>query len=107
MIKQSTNNSGSNYCKMPDGTALAWGNKGQITFSNESLKDGTIDLPFTFVSGNAYATPYNTSNFSLMLWVGISLQNGNQLEWSLATVSQAAISVTNRGFAWLVVGRWK
>ena len=92
---------------MPDGTALAWGNVGQLTFSNESLKEGTINLPFSFVSGFAYVTPYNTSNFALMLWAGASLQNGNQLEWSLATVSQAAISVANRGFTWLVVGRWK
>lgn len=107
MIKPSTNNSDSGYCKMPDGTALAWGNVGQITFSNELLKEGTINLPFSFVSGYAYAVPYNTSNFALMLWVGASLQNRNQLAWSLATVSQEAISVTNRGFGWLVIGRWK
>ena len=101
------NVSGSGYCKMQDGTAFAWGNVSGVTFSSESIKEGTVTLPFSFVSGNIYATPYNTSNVTFMLWVGASLQDSTTLAWTLATLSGSAISVTNRGFSWLAVGRWK
>lgn len=103
------NESATGYCKMPDGTAIAWGNVSGLTFSSESIKEGTVTLPFAFVSGNVHTTPYNTSNQNYMFFCGASLQGGagDTLAWTLATITGNPISIANRGFAWLAIGRWK
>lgn len=109
MVKKVTNTSSSGYCKMPDGTLIQWRTVGQITFSNEAIKEGTFTLPVSFANneykivGGAVSTSVN----AYLLRVGVYPTSGNVVSYSIGSGTGEAISANNRGFTWIAVGRWK
>ena len=106
-ITQVMNNSGANYCKMPDGTLIQWGTE----FYSGSIQPGgvaqaTVTFPISFAdvtemtifvslltSQPAFrtATPASRGRAS----VNINIQNN---------YTSAAEGAT---FLWFAIGRWK
>lgn len=104
---QTWNNSGTGYCKMPDGTLIQWGNVTGISFSNQNMVSGefTFDIPF-FSSSEVkiFGTTAESGVADYIFRVGISC-SATKVNWTL--VSPNTISVNNRQFSWLAIGRWK
>ena len=93
------NESGSGYCKMPDGTLLQWGSK--AIAANSTNVSITFDIPFA--SANAYsftAIPryQNSSNVVLT----IASQTASSISVYRATSTSYEQSVV-----WQAIGRWK
>ena len=102
-IKQVTNNSGSNYCKMPDGTLLQWGIANEYTPGN--TKDVVVQMPIAFTS--TYTIVANgqvasdTTNYEVI--IVIQPNSGSQFTAHIRNTTAAY----TRQFYWLAIGRWK
>ena len=93
-IPQVINNSGTNYCRMPDGTLIQWGS-------------ATVDANAYVVSPNL-AVPFVDTNYKVTI-----TPLSQNLTFSIGTkrVSNFAIGrvpVTSASnFDWIAIGRWK
>lgn len=104
IIQQQTNNSGSNYCKMPDGTLIQWGTK-KITptmsggiFGYTGGVTVTFDIPFNS-HVTVIASPYENAGY----WnAGVTSLSLNSFFLTLAGNSQ-----TEHEAYWIAIGRWK
>ena len=96
--------SGSNYCKMPDGTLICWG-----AVSNTAQGYGTMTFPETFISiPNVTATPYYSSGgggLNCRVIVQPSTTGGNIYFRQLT--STAISTETNQQAYYTAIGRWK
>lgn len=105
-VKQVTNNSGSGYCKMPDGTLIQWG-----TVSNFKSGDKVL-FPIRF-HDNTYRvsiTPnYNTST-TIQCTYGVT-GGGKYTDgftiYAWDTVTNTASTQSNLVVDWIAIGRWK
>jgi hypothetical protein len=105
-IQQVTNNSDSNYCKMPDGTLLQWGFKLMPSNGTTSL---IFHTPFHDISAVV-------ANFSFHDKANAAGDIGALKIFNL-TVAKADVTVGgnmptgtgwgNVGIEWLAIGRWK
>lgn len=92
---------------MPDGTLIQWGYVTGISFSNQDMVSGnfTFDIPFVAQAEvKIFGTSAESSVADYIFRVGMSC-SATQANWTLA--SPNTISVNNRQFSWLAVGRWK
>ena len=104
-IKQVTNNSGSNYCKMPDGTLIQWG-KESVASKTEKASLGYhgskavtfamafVSLPVVIVCPHEDAGYWN-SGCTDITNIGFK-----------ASIAGDQPSVA-RTVEWLAIGRWK
>jgi hypothetical protein len=104
IIQQQTNNSGSNYCKMPDGTLIQYGvieindlepNTNELLRIDYSIQfSGSSKV---FISPVYYGSP--DSVFSLVL---------QQFEtYSSARVRHISSTNISLKLNWIAIGRWK
>ena len=98
-IKQVANNTGSNYCKMPDGTLICWGTS-TIETNQSSVR---VYFPVNFID-----TSYGLSAEGVYA-------NTRALSWAYASQSPGSIDIYRgssdlsyaQQFRWLAIGRWK
>lgn len=96
-IKKVMNDSGSSYCKMPDGTLICWG---QSSIAN-GVWTGYGSFPVAFV---------NTSYSVQITWVINDAQVHNVARIEKQTTQFGAVRIRSSGavsFEWLAIGRWK
>ena len=102
-IKQTMNNSGTRYCKMPDGTLLAWGaqsidvttgtkDRVLLDFPSEAVFVGNPSIQFTVVENGYNVQPI------LLLW---DTSDGYY------ALNRASVPNKHIIFRWSAVGRWK
>lgn len=106
-IKKVMNDSGSNYCKMPDGTLICWGLTDWKTTQANSTADISVTFPVEFISDPVIIAGMGSDSSAAEI--------GNI---SVATYSRSSTGVTFRIFSkagttrsprvfWLAIGRWK
>ena len=98
-IKNFANDSGTNYCKMPDGTLIQWGD---ATIQLETDKI-TVNFPLAFVNTSyaigAIGTYVSTKDMSFVYAAQTATtidiyRSGSDLSYSMP-------------FKWFAIGRWK
>lgn len=100
------NDSGNNYCKMPDGTLIQWGTK---SYSGTIAAGGTATDTVTF------PTSFANSSYSLICNLLTSVPSQRTASLSTRSVSSATISLQNTyssasdgaTYSWIAIGRWK
>ena len=100
------NDSGNNYCKMPDGTLIQWGVKSYSgTIAAGGQATDTVTFPTSFVN----------SGYSLTCNMITSVPSQKTASLSTRSVSSATISLQNTfssasegaTYSWIAIGRWK
>ena len=101
-IKKVMNDSGSSYCKMPDGTLIQWGeerdksNQAQITFS-----EAYVSIPTVFL------TPVYNYQRTVRCSLGVVATTTGFTLWAYDTDTNNWSTSTDLWFYWVAVGRWK
>lgn len=103
---------GISYAKFPNGLLVQWGSVTGIAFSSESMKEGVITLPVAFYGSSGYvkclASPVSSGVANYVFRVGINPGSDlDKLSWTLVSGDGSAITITNRAFSWIAIGRWK
>lgn len=95
--------------KFNDGLLIQWGKVTGITFSNEALKTGTINLPVENLDTGfaCFASCSSTSTTAYLFRTGMSANGADRANWAIATYDANPISITNRIINWVTIGRWK
>ena len=105
-IKQVTNNSGSNYCKMPDGTLIQWGE-----LRNGSNGAEFVNFPVPFVDANYTAVASIKRVGSQYAYARIGsvqiLDKNRAVIYLIQYNSIAAFTDTDTFSEWIAIGRWK
>ena len=102
-ITKVSNDSTSNYCKMPDGTLICWGMGTISSIQGTTEKDLYVGFPQTYQAVPIVTVAMMTSGFNRRVNVKISSING-------FTATMALLSGTSSAdgwFNWISVGRWK
>lgn len=104
-IEKVTNNSGTGYCKMPDGTLIQWG-------STSNVKSGdVISFPLEFATNSGlrvFIQPtYNTYTTIQCNFAHSDIQKGSFKAYAYNTETKALSTSTTLVFNWFAVGRWK
>lgn len=117
-IKKVTNDSGSGYCKMPDGTMIQWGTASITsgTFINTNTgSSGMWDLscnftfPFSFAAGSSPRV-FGTAKYSTghMIPVGFFSSSATTAACELYDFYQRVPSASTPYYIeWTAIGRWK
>ena len=92
---------------MPDGTLIQWGSVTGVSFSNQDLKDGTKSFPVPFYDTNykVMTSGFTTSVNNYLFRIGVNESSVSEFAWTMA--SNSSITIANRGFNWMAIGRWK
>ena len=115
IIKQVTNNSGTGYCKMPDGTLICWGNKTIpltashfINWSTADIKradlgdNNYIPFPVSFASPPAVSATINNDAWAFVLTVRASTTAIYEICIARQTAYEGSYNL-----GWIAIGRWK
>ena len=107
-IKQVTNNSGSYYCKMPDGTLIQWGTSGAYA-SGSSTKNTEVTFPISFLN-----TEYRVAFTNKLAGTDFENYDTTIFSYQRAYASKMLVhqktangSTLLREFDWIAIGRWK
>lgn len=100
-MEKVTNNSDTNYCKMPDGTLMQWGSSAieagkankQVTFP---LSFVDKNYGFSAIGDNSYSYDVKLTQYHAEI----------QYIYVYAQVN-GGITTQNQPFIWLAIGRWK
>jgi hypothetical protein len=95
-IEKVTNNSGTNYCKMPDGTMICWGYE-TLTGSGPFY---TFTFGHTFVGAPNVQITTETSNVIFRV-PSVSADRATAMVVSGTVPSEGSV------IKWLTIGRWK
>ena len=104
-MEKVTNNSGSDYCKMPDGTLIQWGRvsvttgstKADLGYNGYSIVSFPIDfnsIPVVLCSPEENAGYWNASATYISKTLFAAYIAGNQQN-------------TSKNVMWVAIGRWK
>lgn len=113
-IKQVIPNSGTGYCKMPDGTLICWGTatKAVTEPSWSSWNAGWYQV--TVVSGNSItfpvafiATPRIYATISSDVWASVVSVGGDAAHIGRIAVARPSQYAGTLQCDWLAIGRWK
>ena len=99
-MQKVTNDSGTGYCKMPDGTLIQWV-KAIIASSGDRIQF-TFPIPFVSDLPAILLTPHDSGNGD----VHIVVWNSSLLSAYALKRSSAAFS-NNQTVWWMAIGRWK
>lgn len=99
-IKKVSNDSADNYCKMPDGTLIQWG-QANIASQGATAKSKVINfqIPINNVNHLALALVANSSDDVRLTATGYTTTS--------FTVWVRDVAATTRYFTWLAISRWK
>ena len=91
--------SGTNYCKMSDGTLIQWG-EAIIPIESPSI---TVTFPLPFFSANYSITAMGVFTFTRDIDFVYAAQTTTKID-----IYHGAADLTHAvGFKWMAVGRWK
>ena len=107
------NNSGVNYCKMPDGTLLCWGRTDTIQLSDLTPKSGNGYTYYEAALNISFAVPFVARPYLIVSKSGGSIATVVWQNWTaekiteidFATVGEA--TSTQVSADWIAIGRWK
>lgn len=100
---------GYGYTKLPDGTLIQWGYVNGLSFSSQNLISGTASFPVAFVDANyiVQASAVTTGTNQYLLRCGAEPKDVGSFYWVLGSGDSSNITVSNRMFNWIAIGRWK
>lgn len=97
------------YAKFTNGLMIVTGKITQLSFNNQTMIEGEVDLPVEFTNA-VYATVGSgsaTSNNAYLFRAAVSPGTHSKIQWSLGSGTGEPITVNNRQLTWIAVGRWK
>ena len=106
VVNPVNNDSGNNYCKMPDGTLIQWGVKSYSgTIAVNGTATDTVTFPVSFVN----------AGYSLVCNLMTSVPSQRTASLSTRSTTSATISLQNNytsasdgaTYSWIATGRWK
>ena len=98
-MQKVTNDSGTGYCKMVDGTLMCWGNS-TIPANNDRID---VTFPVTFSDDPRYQiTPVENGYTGT-----VSLYSWQRLKNKMYVINRGASQSKAILFDWFAVGRWK
>lgn len=104
-MQKVTNDSSSNYCKMPDGTLMQWGTVGGYYSGDRELE---VTFPIQYISNPTVtltnAPGSSTENYRKVI-NSISYVNKDKFKIYQTNVDSTYNNVHN--VVWNAVGRWK
>lgn len=100
IIKKVSNDSTNNYCKMPDGTLIQWG-QGNIVSGGSTAKSKVINfaVPIDNINHLALALVVNSSDDVRLTASGYTTTS--------FTVWIKDVTTATRYFTWMAISRWK
>ena len=112
VLNESSGNSTSGYCKMPDGTLIQWG---RINVSGVAIQNtwGSLFESASQPSGVTFAIPFveypscsATANLSPSAWLeGLSTSKTGISNYFL--VRPTSVASATGHIDWIAIGRWK
>lgn len=113
-IKQTTNNSGTGYCKMPDGTLIQWGDV-WYTDVGSFTQNGAVYIlavaltfPKAFVDGNIFVTGSSKIGQAPEFAFGVANKTStNATIRCMNSTAQTVSTTTQLRVHWMAIGRWK
>ena len=106
VIKQMSNNSGSGYCRMPDGTLICWGST-NISVSANSRTAKSVGTE-TFISKPAVTATIQTYGISGNGSTTFAINVSNITTTSITIlVGNTASTSANLDVDYIAIGRWK
>jgi hypothetical protein len=96
------NDSGSGYCKMPDGTLIQWG-----VFLGKAGDAVTYPIEFSTTPFVYLTARYNTATTTKSVFSTSAISNTSFLVYGWDTQTNAISTATNLFATWLAIGRWK
>ena len=111
-IQQVTNNSGSGYCKMPDGTLIQWGTTVLDPTTSAGVQTVTVTLPVAFANPYYSVTMswYDNMNTVASYFDSLGASSANNDGKTRNTFTIAAKRkdpLYSWQVCWLAIGRWK
>lgn len=103
-IPQTWNDSGTDYCKMPDGTLIQWGS------ASIERKVGINETPFITFSIPFTISPMVFTNFQTRAYAPYLSTNVSDVyaeKFKIILVNSDTYDYNNGAVTWLAVGRWK
>lgn len=101
-INQIMNNSGTNYCKMPDGTLIQWGTS-QIA-RNAGANYVTATFPISFIDISTGFVNYTTGHPEL--WMA-SIPETTKTTIRCCLYNGSSTISSSVDIWWFAIGRWK
>ena len=98
------NESGTYYCKMPDGTLICWGIAYSTSAPSGSVSSKSVDFPTSFTSTNTTVTVAPETSLANNVHC---TANGLSKTGFTLNVYHNLGSATNLTTRWMAVGRWK
>lgn len=106
-IKKVTNDSGTIYCMMPDGTAMAWGVSTDQTVEAGMRHDFTIGFPFTFISAPTVVANVTGGDYTPVTEItGPNITSRTTTQFKARVVNKYSTDL-QVSISWFAVGRWK
>lgn len=106
-IEKVTNDSGPDYCKMPDGTQMCWG---RISFPNAAvgIQDASQNYPVTFVAVPRVIVSWDDNASVVGTYFSALSTNNTDNTASQLHVWANRIKTGYKWYAnWIAIGRWK
>ena len=104
-IEKVTNNSGSNYCKMPDGTLIQWGSVSMACTTEGGplgyYGTATVNFPVAFKTASYVIIP--TIQEVASYWNA----NGYVSSTTQGVVCIGGNNTVSKNVRWFAMGRWK
>lgn len=106
-IKKVMNDSGSNYCQMPDGTLICWGlTDWKLTQAN-STADISVTFPVEFISDPVVIAGMGSDSTAAEYgYITLATYSRSTTGATFRIFSKASVGRSPRIF-WLAIGRWK
>ena len=105
-IKQVTNNSGANYCKMPDGTLIQWGTfSSALDIAANTTGEDTITFPTSFASFDFVPIFSVQSGAPAARQVGVKSRTSASVSVFIQNIFTGTWS--HPTIYWIAIGRWK
>lgn len=101
-IQQVMNTSGINYCKMPDGTLICWGNVTITNVAANSTGATTVTFPISFISTPKIVVSVGTGS-PLQRFASFGNESATGFTFYIGVVSAS----TAMGGHYIAIGRWK
>ena len=102
-IEKVTNDSGSNYCKMPDGTLMCWGSVSDTASAN-SMEEVEITFPVDFIQNPSLTAIIRAWTDPRLLSV---LRKTSFRDSGILRVSNISSQAMDFSIEWIAIGRWK
>lgn len=105
IIQQQTNDSNSNYCKMPDGTLIQWG-RFEVEIPANSYVEKNVQYQIQFYSSYQPQTVATIRAWDEPKNFYVLQRSGDHNDTTFRIATTASVAKT-ANVNWLAIGRWK